>query len=204
MSTTYYPHRVELSQGQAEKLKKAYESNSAITLRLSKNELTGPNELMLTKTQINKINKATNSGTGVDVKISKTQIRKAIQKGGGLWSSLFSLGAKALPYATKAVSKVAPYLATGALSTLGSLGIDTIFGKGIDVPFPFLPQMINLRNELTKEQLGKLMKGMQSGKGIIFKPTKKQINGGFLGHLSQLVFPWQLNWLLNFSEKDYK
>ena len=28
------------------------------------------------------------------------------------------------------------------------------------------------------------MKGMQGGKGIIFKPTQKQINGGFLGTLA--------------------
>ena len=109
MPTTYYPRGVNLSQGQAEKLKKAYETNSAITLRLSKNELKGANELMLTKTQINKINKTMNSGTGVDIKISKTQIRKAIQKGGRLWSTLFSLGTKALPFVTKAASKVAPH-----------------------------------------------------------------------------------------------
>ena len=146
MPTTYYPHGANLSQGQAEKFKKAYETNSAITLRLSKNELKGPNELMLTKTQINKIKKAINSETGEDIKLSKTQIRKATQKGGILWSTLFSLGAKALSYATKAVSKVAPYLATGALSALGSLGIDKIFGKGIDVPFPFLSPMLNLKN----------------------------------------------------------
>ena len=132
---------------------------------------------MLTKTQINEINKAMNSGTGVDIKISKTQIRKAVHKGGSLWSTLFSVGAKA-------ISKVAPALDTEALSALDSLGIDKIFGKGIDVPFPFLSPMLNLRNELTKRQTGKLMKGLQSGSGIVFKPTKKQINGGFLGTLA--------------------
>ena len=143
-----------MSQGQAEKLKKkTYETNSAITLRLSRNELTGPNELMLTKTQINKINEAMNSGSGVDIKISKTQIRKAVQKGGSLWSTLLSLGAKALPYATKAASKAVPALATGALSALGSLGIDKIFGKGIDVPIPFLSPMLNLKNELKKRTI---------------------------------------------------
>ena len=33
----------------------------------------------------------------------------------------------------KGMSKVAPALATGALSALGSLGIDKIFGKGLQV-----------------------------------------------------------------------
>ena len=81
-----------------------------------------------------------NSGTGVDIKMSKTQIRKAIQKGGSLWSALFSAGAKALPYATKAISKVAPALATGALSALGSLGIDKILRKELMFHFPFFLQ----------------------------------------------------------------
>ena len=72
MSTKYYSHGVKLSHGQLKKLKKAYETDSAITLRLSKNELKGSNELMLNKTQINRINKSLKNGT--DIKISKTQI----------------------------------------------------------------------------------------------------------------------------------
>ena len=49
--------------------------------------------------------------------------------------------------------------------------------------------MLNLRNKLTKEPLGKLMKGLQRGSGIVFKPTKKQINGGFLGTLAAIGIP---------------
>ena len=50
-----------------------------------------------------------------------------------MWTSLLKLA----PFATKAVSKVAPHLATGALSALGSLGIDKIFGKGVgQLPLP--------------------------------------------------------------------
>ena len=56
------------------------------------------------------------NGTGTDVKISKSQIRKAVQEGGSLWSSLFSIGARMLPYAARAASKAVPELATGALS----------------------------------------------------------------------------------------
>ena len=51
----------------------------------SRNELSGPHELMLTKTQINKLRKAMSQGTGSDIKISKTQIRKAVRQGGSLW-----------------------------------------------------------------------------------------------------------------------
>ena len=86
--------------------------------------MSGSDELMLTKTQHNKIQKAISNKTGVDLKISKTQIRKAVKQGGSLFSSLAMLGAKALPFVTKAASKALPALATGAVSALGSLGID--------------------------------------------------------------------------------
>ena len=76
--TKCYSYGVSLSKGQLEKLSRAYNNNSAITVRLARNELSGRHELMLTKTQINKLKKAMSQGTGSDIKISKTQIRKAI------------------------------------------------------------------------------------------------------------------------------
>ena len=89
--TTYHSHGVNLSIGQKDKLAKALKNNSAITIRLSSSELTGPDQLMLTKTQINRLKKAMQNKTGADIKISKTQIRKAVQQGGSLWSSLSKL-----------------------------------------------------------------------------------------------------------------
>ena len=122
---------MSLSKGQLQKLSSAYNNNSAITIRLANNELSGPDELMLTKTQINKLKKAKIQGVGSDIKISKTQLRKAIKQGGSVWSSLNSPGTRAFPYATSAISKAVPVLATGAMSALGNLGIDKIFGKGV-------------------------------------------------------------------------
>jgi len=135
--TSYHPHGVKLSAGQRQKLANAYRENSAITIRLSNNELSGSDQLMLTKTQIARLMKSKKNGTGSDIKISKTQIRKAVVHGGSLWSSLFSIGTKLLSYATTAASKAAPSLATGALSALGSLGIDKIFGKGQKRGIPY-------------------------------------------------------------------
>ena len=116
--TKYYAYGVSLSKGQLEKLSRAYNNNSAITIRLARNELSGPHELMLTETQ--------------NIKISKyqTQIRKAIKHGGSLWGSLISLGSKLLPMAMPLAKKAIAPLATGALSGLASLGVDKIFGKG--------------------------------------------------------------------------
>ena len=89
--TTYYSHGVSLSSGQRQKLAKAYANNSAITIRLAKNELNSSDDLMHIKTQINKIKKAMKNKTGVDIKISKSQIRKAVKYGGNLFTSLMPL-----------------------------------------------------------------------------------------------------------------
>ena len=52
-----YSYGVSLSKGQLVKLSRAYNNNSAATIRLANNELSGSHELMLTKTQINKLKK---------------------------------------------------------------------------------------------------------------------------------------------------
>ena len=49
--TKYYSHGVSLSKGQLKKLSRAYNNNSAITIRPARKLLSGPHELMLTKTQ---------------------------------------------------------------------------------------------------------------------------------------------------------
>ena len=197
--TTYYSHGVSLSEGQRSKLTKAYKNNSAITIRLAKNELNGSDELMLTKTQINKIKRAMKNGTGVDIKISKTQIRKAVKNGGSLWSSLLSLtlGTKLLPYATKAASKAVPALATGAMNALGSLGIDKIFGKGqrcgFLIPQNKVNQLIQYKDWLTESQKMQILDALQNGGQIINKPTKTQ-QGAFLGTLlASIGVPLLLN-----------
>ena len=153
---------------------------------------------MLTKTQIAKLIKSKRQGKGSDIKISKSQIRKAVVEGGSLWSSLFSLGTRMLPYAGRAVSKVAPALATGALSALGSLGIDKIFGKGQTggflVPQSKIDQLIKHKGLLTKKQKEDIVAALQSGSGqVVIKPTPTQ-SGGFLGTLlASIGVPLLLN-----------
>ena len=149
--TIYLEYRVNLSDGQKKSLAKAIKTGSELTLRLKNNQLKGNDELMLTKTQHNKIQKAVKSKTGVDIKISKTQIRKSVKHGGSLFSSLALLGANALPLMTKAL----PALATGAVSALGSLGVDKIFWKGMNggflIPQNKIDQSINYKDWLTKK-----------------------------------------------------
>ena len=200
-------YKVNLSQGQKAKLAKAIKDGSALKLRLGKNSLSGNDELMLSPRQIAKLQKAKRNNAGAEISFSKSSIKKSVKQGGSLWTSLLSLGTKALPLVTKGVSKVAPHLATGALSALGSLGIDKIFGsgmyggallpdaivkmlqRGIEVPVKFLVNLINLDEMLTKAQRTLIGKGLQSGKGIVLKPTIRQIHGGFLGTLAAIGIP---------------
>ena len=96
------------------------------------------------------------------------------------------LGAKALPFVTKAASKAFPALATGAVSALGSLGIDKIFGKGMSggflIPQNKIDQLIKYKDWLTQKQKEQILAAVQSGGQLVINPTAKQ-SGGFLGTL---------------------
>ena len=185
--TPYLEYHVNLSDGQKANLAKAIKTGSELTLRLKNNQLRGNDELMLTKTQVNKIQKVITSKTGADIKISKTQIRKPVKQGGSLFSSLISLGAKALPYVTSAASKALPALATGAVSALGSLGVDKIFGKGVQtggflIPQNKIDQFIKHKGWLTVGQKKQILSALHTGGQLVIRPTAKQ-RGGFLGSL---------------------
>ena len=187
--TSYFEYGVNLSDGQKRSLASAMNSNSSLTLRLKHGNLSGNDELMLTKTQLKRIQKSLNNGTGADIKISKTQIRKVAKQGGSLFSTLASLGARVLPYAVKGLSKAVPALATGAVSALGSLGIDKIFGKGMHIPKKFYPMLPRIVNEFTQPQIDQINRVMQNGGRLVIKPTRKQIDGGFLSALASIGIP---------------
>ena len=191
--TTYIEYRVKLTDGQKSKLASAIKNKSPLTLRLKHGHLRGSDELMLTSRQISKIKKSIANGTGSDIKISKTQIRRSVKHGGNLFSSLASIGAKVLPYAIKGISKVAPALATGAATALGEIGLNKIFGKGITIPKKFFPMLPAIRGELTKSQIDLINKMFQSGGRVVIKPTRKQIEGGFLGTLASIGIPMAIS-----------
>ena len=180
-TTGYYPYKINLSKGQLEKLKRAIKNRSSISLRLNNKDLSGNHQLLLTERQINKMKKHMSKGVGMELRLSKAQISKNLQSGGSVLSSLLQLGTKMLPYATQAISKVAPALATGAAQALGSLGINKIFG-GFMIPQNKIDKLIKYKNLLSQKQKEDLMKALQSGGRLIIKPTKVQ-SGGFLGTL---------------------
>ena len=187
--TTYFEYGVNLTDNQKRSLASAMNNRAPLTLRIKHSNLTGNDEMMLTATQLKRIQKSLNNGTGVDIKISKTQIRKVAKQGGSLFSSLASLGARVLPYAVKGLSKAVPTLTTGAVSALGSLGIDKIFGKGINIPKKFFPRLPMIVNELTQSQIDQINKTVQTGGRLVIKPARKQVEGGFLGTLASIGIP---------------
>ena len=187
--TTYFEYSVNLTDNQKRSLASAMNNRTPLTLRLKHTNLSGNDELMLTKTQLKRIHKSLANGTGVDIKISKTQVRKVAKQGGNLFTSLTSLGARILPYAVKGISKAVPALATGAVSALGSLGIDKIFGKGMQKPKKFYPMLPSIVNELTQSQIDQINRVMKTGGRLMLKPTRKQVEGGFLGTLASIGIP---------------
>ena len=193
--TTYIEYGVTLSDGQKSKLLSAIQNKSPLTLRLKHSQLQGSDELMLTQRQIAKIQKSLANGTGSDIKISKTQITRSVKRGGNLFTSLISLGTKLLPFATKAVSKAAPAIATGAASALGEIGLKKLFGKGITIPKKFFPFLPPYANEFTKAQIDQINKVFQTGGRLVIKPTKAQIEGGFLGTLASIGIPMAISLL---------
>ena len=193
--TTYIEYGVTLSDGQKSKLLSAIQNKSPLTLRLKHSHLQGSDELMLTQRQLNKIQKSLANGTGVDIKISKTQIRNSVKHGGNLFTSLIKLGLKVLPYAVKGVSKVAPAIATGAATALGDIGIKKLFGKGITIPKTFYPMLHPFANEFTKAQIEQINKIFKTGGRLVIKPTKTQIEGGFLGTLASIGIPMAISLL---------
>ena len=93
------------------------------------------------------------------------------------------LGARVLSYAVRGILKDVPALATGAVSALGSLGIENMFGKGIPIPKRFITMLPFFKKEFTKAQIDQINRAYQTGGRLVIKPTRKEIEGGFLGTL---------------------
>ena len=99
------------------------------------------------------------------------------------------MGAKVLPFAVKGLTKAVPALATGAVSALGSLGVDQIFGKGMHIRNEFFPMLPQVASIFTPKQVKMINEAFQNGNKLVIKPTRKQIDGGFLSALASIGVP---------------
>ena len=176
--TTYHPYKVNLSEGQKDKLEKAIRGRNPISLRLKNSQLSGNDQLMLTANQIKKIQKAASQGKGVEIKVSKSQAQKV---GGSLFSALFPLARSAAPMLAKT-------LGLSALAGLASEGASQVVKKisgsgqvgGFLIPQDKIQKLIDNKHLLTNKQKEQILSALQSGGQVVVKPTKQQ-SGGLLG-----------------------
>lgn len=148
----YTDVKVNLSQGQIDKIKSAIKSGTAVSIQLSHEDFAGDHVLALTQTQINKMAKAFKDGTGVIIKLSKAQLKHNM-KGGFLPALLGLLGSTVAPFLLKTAL---PALATGALTGLASTRVSKALGAALYVK----------RGEGS-------FKVVPAGKGLYLSPWKK-------------------------------
>src|SRR6218665_2744952 len=114
----YQNIKVNISEGQKDKIERALKAESQVSIKLSHNDLNhGDYFLALTQAQINKMTKAFQNGKGVTIKMSKTQVEYNKKVEGGFIGALLPMLATA---GQLLVSKLLPNLATGALAGIGT------------------------------------------------------------------------------------
>jgi len=123
MASTYHPYKIALTDGQEQKLRKAFAEKSAVTLRVKPEQIDRGYKLLLTSTQINRMKTTAGENKGADLKMSKTQIEKTAQRGGSLFPSLFKLTRPLIKPAVKA-------LVSAGLSFGAEKALKKIFGNG--------------------------------------------------------------------------
>ena len=124
----YTDLKVNISEGQKQKLHSALQVGAPVSIRLAYEDLNGSDVLALTNSQVNKMRKAYEGRKGVTIKMSKTQLSHDMKVEGGFIGMLASLAARALPMLAKTVL---PALGVGALTGLASSGVQKVMGQGL-------------------------------------------------------------------------
>ena len=124
----YTDLKVNISEGQKQKLQSALQVGGPVSIRLAYEDLNGEDVLALTNSQVNKMRKAYEGRKGVTIKMSKTQLSHNMKVEGGFLGMLASLAARTLPMLAKTVL---PALGVGALTGLASSGVQKVMGQGL-------------------------------------------------------------------------
>ena len=124
----YTDLKVNISEGQKQKLQTALHVGGPVSIRLGHKDLNGEDVLALTNSQVNKMRKAYEGRKGVTIKMSKTQLSHNMKVEGGFLGMLASLAARTLPMLAKTVL---PALGVGALTGLASSGVQNVMGQGL-------------------------------------------------------------------------
>ena len=170
--TQYYEHRVSISNGQRDKIRKAIESRTGVTIKLANSDLIGDDLLALTKAQTLRLQKALATDKSITIKMSKTQVRKNLQVDGGFLGMFAGLAARALPFLAKSIL---PALGIGALTGVANAGVSKALGNGLYL-----------------KKGGNTMRVETDGKGLYLSPAsgaglKKYGDGLYLSQDSGIV-----------------
>ena len=115
--TRYTNFKMRISEGQKDKLKKAFESYcESITIHLTFSDLYGKDVIALINSQLNRLVKAYDENKGMSIRMSKTQLAHNMKIEGGFLPALAAL----IPFLT---GTVIPALGVRSLSGLASTGV---------------------------------------------------------------------------------
>ena len=176
---------VKLSEGQRRKLSKAYRNREEISLRFSKNALSGSDVLMVPMNTVKRHAKAKTANRGMVITISKYNIRR--QTGSGIFSSI-------LPVLKNVAPTIGKTLGLSALAGLASEGASQIVkkisgGQMYQVPNKNLYKLAQMGDLLTKGQIGDLARAHKLGEDLLFRITQRQVGSGIGTLLASIGIP---------------
>ena len=127
--TKYTNVKVNISEGQKEKLQQAIEAGcSAVSIRLGHKDLQGNDIIAVSSLQAKKLVKAHENGKGITIRMTSNKLKHNKKIEGSFLGLLAGLAATALPMVAETVS---PALGVGALSGLASSGVQKAMGSGL-------------------------------------------------------------------------
>ena len=127
--TNYVNVKVNISEGQKEKLQHAIKAScSATSIRLGHEDLQGNDTLVVTNSQAEKLAKAHENSKGITIRMTLKQLKHNTKIEGGFLGLLAGLAARALPMIAKTVL---PALGVDALSGSASSGVQKAMGLGL-------------------------------------------------------------------------
>ena len=123
--THYTDIKMRMSEGQKDKFKEAFESNSkSITIRFKFSDLHGEDVIDLTKSEVDRLVEAYEEKKGMTIRMSKTHLAYNMKIEGEFLPALAGL----IPFLT---GTVLPALGGGALSGLVNSGVQKLIGNGL-------------------------------------------------------------------------
>ena len=191
--TQLFEIKVNLSENQKKNISDAYRKRETIVIRLTYDSLSGSDTLLVPATVKKRLEKNQKENKGMDIKLPKTNIRK--QVGGNLLTSILALGRTFGPTIAKTLglSALGGLTSEGASQIVKKIAGNEVQRGGFLIPQNKIDKLIANKHLLTAKQKRDILDALQSGSGVIIKPSAKQ-SGGFLGTLlASIRIPMLLN-----------